>query len=423
MSFLNVLWFSLSPCGSIRLHNEARVIQGWMISLEDEIKKISNIKLSVVYLSDKREAPFYFDGVTYYPVWNNRPKNKVGKFLYRLSSYKKYDSIILTQLINIVDIVKPDLIHIHGTEECFGMISNYVDNIPIVFSIQGMLAPYKEKFFSGISACQIIKYESILDRMKGISFIKDYNILSQKANREILYLKTAKYILGRTSWDKNITKLFNPDRKYFIVNEILRYPFYNKEWKKCRFSDTIQLVSIVSIGVYKGYETLLKTASLLKEYAPFEFEWNVIGYESNTRIARIVHKITNINPLYNSIKFLGRLDANDIVEVLLKSDIYCHVSHIENSPNSVCEAMLLGLPIIASSVGGTSSLLENNKEGLLYQDGDPYILAGDIIYMVSNFDEAKQMGNNARKRALDRHKTSNVVSELISAYNNILVDK
>lgn len=35
-----ILWFSLSPCGSIRRSGELRVIQGWMISLEDEIKKI-----------------------------------------------------------------------------------------------------------------------------------------------------------------------------------------------------------------------------------------------------------------------------------------------------------------------------------------------------------------------------------------------
>lgn len=40
-------------------------------------------------------------------------------------------------------------------------------------------------------------------------------------------------------------------------------------------------------------------------------------------------------------------------------------SHIENSPNNLCEAMILGMPCIATDAGGTSTLLSNMKDGLL----------------------------------------------------------
>ena len=120
------------------------------------------------------------------------------------------------------------------------------------------------------------------------------------------------------------------------------------------------------------------------------------------------------------ISFCGRLDADNMTDVLLDSDIYCHVSHIENSPNSVCEAMMLGLPVIATNAGGTSSLLDDGKDGLLYQDGDPYILAGRIAMLASDFALATRLGQTARRRALKRHDPQNVTNELMSAYRQII---
>ena len=55
---MKVLWFSLSPCGSLRRNNTKRVIQGWMISLEDALKQNTDIELEVAYFSDKEEKPF-----------------------------------------------------------------------------------------------------------------------------------------------------------------------------------------------------------------------------------------------------------------------------------------------------------------------------------------------------------------------------
>ena len=51
---------------------------------------------------------------------------------------------------------------------------------------------------------------------------------------------------------------------------------------------------------------------------------------------------------------------------MLKSDIFVSASHIENSPNNVAEAMILGMPCIATFAGGTSSYIEDNKNGILY---------------------------------------------------------
>lgn len=420
---MKALWFSNSPCGSV-MRNKSTVVKsgGWLISLESELKKVDRLQLEVAFFSDKEEPPFYFDGVKYYPMCRSfyKSRNGINRVRERFVPQRVSDAKVLPIMLDVIRQSKPDIIHIHGTEEAFGLIAEHVKDIPIAFSIQGLLAPYAEKFFSGIPADFVEKHERLSDKLRGVSLIKDYRNMLYRAQRELGYLRKAKYVLGRTFWDREITGLCNPLRRYFIVNEILRKPFYGSQWDKSGFSQRMKIVSTVSVGIYKGFETLLKAARLLKEYAAFEFEWSVIGYDENSRLAGLVRQMTGIVPGDCNVKFCGRLDAGSMVAVLLDSDIYCHVSHMENSPNSVCEAMVLGMPVVATNAGGTPSLLDDGKEGLLYQDGDPYILAGRIAMLASDFGFARRLGRAARERALRRHDPQGVTGELMSAYRQIL---
>ena len=204
-----------------------------------------------------------------------------------------------------------------------------------------------------------------------------------------------------------------------MVNEILRNPFYHNQWFPHK-SNKLSIVSTVSIGIYKGYETLLTAANILLNYSRIEFEWKLIGYSQTHKCAKISHHMTGLNPDNCNIVFLGVKNANEMVDILKTSDIYCHVSHIENSPNSVCEAMILGMPVISTFAGGTASMLENGKEGILIQDGDPFILAGAILDMWNNYSLAIEYGKNARERALKRHSPETVGKEVLNAYNKIL---
>lgn len=417
---MNVLWFSNSPCGSIRRDNLDTIKGGWLIALEDELKKLDKVKLSISYFSSKNEEPFEYEGVDYYPIYIQKGKNVIERFLYRHKSLKSIDNILLPKMLDVIETVKPNIIHIHGTEERFGLIQDYIKKIPVLFSIQGLIAPYKEKYFSGLSYSVVDKYESYLDKIKHISFKNDYESFCFRAKREVGYLKKAKYIAGRTLWDKNITLGINPNRQYFTVNEILRESFYKCVWCKESFNVRIQLISIISGGIYKGFETVLKTATLLKEYASFDFDWQIVGYDSKSKWVKISEQSTGLKHEKLNIHLLGRLNEKDLASLLVDSDVYVHVSHIENSPNSVCEAMLLGMPIIASFSGGTSSIVKNGVEGTLLQDGDPYMYAGTIVNYYNNFKTVSLFGKNARKRALVRHNPKQIVEELLTAYESVL---
>lgn len=420
---MRVLWFSLSPCGSLRRNQEQRVIQGWMISLEDEVKKYPDIELSVAFFSETESEPYDFDGVRYYPMYLPKASSKIGRVIERYKSIKSVDKKMLPVMLDVVREVNPDIIHVHGTEERFGLIQNSVTNIPIVFSIQGLIAPYKEKYFTGLPNKEIYHYESFIDKLIKMSYRDGYKSFQFRAKREVAYLNKAKYIFGRTYWDETITGMLNSDRKYYVVDEILRSPFYQAQWSKASFSDELfRIVSTISGGIYKGYETVLKTAALLKQNTNLKFEWIIVGYDKQTKWVQIAERYTNIKSSDVNVKLMGRLDAEHLVSTLKNADVYVHVSHIENSPNSVCEAMLLGMPVIASYAGGTGSMLKNEKEGILLQDGDPYVYAGTIMDMYAHFDKAKLYGENARQRALVRHDPVRIGKQLMRAYEDILSD-
>ena len=105
---------------------------------------------------------------------------------------------------------------------------------------------------------------------------------------------------------------------------------------------------------------------------------------------------------------------------MLEADIYVMPSHIENSPNSLCEAMIIGMPCITTLAGGTPSLLKDKEEGLVIQDGDPWSMAGAILELHHNPEIAFTYGRNARKRALKRHDPDKIVDELLDIYREIV---
>jgi glycosyltransferase involved in cell wall biosynthesis len=95
-------------------------------------------------------------------------------------------------------------------------------------------------------------------------------------------------------------------------------------------------------------------------------------------------------------------------------------SHIENSPNNLCEAMILGMPCVATFAGGTASMLKDGAEGVLVQDGDPWVMAGAILELINDNNKAVLFGKNARERALVRHNKTTIVSELLASYDSII---
>jgi glycosyltransferase involved in cell wall biosynthesis len=408
---LKVLWLCFTPSLSESYLNDKPTGGGWIKSLEKSMQ--AKVDLSIVFYYEKQLDPFKLGGTTYYPVQRfvNGKLSKIGRRIFNTLEPKED----IEAFVKIINEVKPDLIHVHGSEFSFGLIQKFT-NIPTVLSIQGIVTVYRYKFFSKIMFFDILRRAKLKNLILFRTAINTYFLFGKARDRELDILKHTKNLIGRTAWDRRVSRILAPQAQYFHNDEILRDSFYTSEWKYESITQ-LNLLTINGPDIYKGIETLIYCAHLLDQNN-IDFKWGVAGINKTDDIVTIASKSTG-KPLSDNIEFLGKLDETSLVNTLLKANIYVATSHIENSPNSLCEALLLGIPCIATHAGGTNSLLDDGKDGILIQDGDPYSMAGAIIELKENVELAVTLGKNARIRGLVRHNIDTISNDLLGIYKKV----
>ena len=121
-----------------------------------------------------------------------------------------------------------------------------------------------------------------------------------------------------------------------------------------------------------------------------------------------------------NVKFFGFKSAEEIAKLHLENQVYVLPTENDNAPNSISEAMVSGMPIIATSVGGIPSMIKDGETGILIKPNAPEELAEKIIYLFNNPYERERLGNNAKKTARKRYSLNNVINETLVAYNYII---
>lgn len=175
-------------------------------------------------------------------------------------------------------------------------------------------------------------------------------------------------------------------------------------------------ITTISSQLYKGFDILLKTAQVLKETLNIDFEWKVYGDVSPVFVEKKLSiKHTDVN-----VVLMGTASAEEIKESLLTSTAYIHTSYIDNSPNSLCEATLLGVTVISTNVGGIPSIVENGKTGFLVPANDPYQMAYLMKYIIDHKDKNIEIGLAAREIAVERHNKSKILKRVLEIYKDVI---
>lgn len=412
---MKVLWFTNTPCSASEVLGKSIFSGGWLSSLEKELWKVEDLSLSISFYHDTDIKPFKHGKTTYYPVYRKSTSTKFRRFYRRLNPSRNSDAREIKQLIKIIELVKPDIIHVHGTEENFGLVQEYT-HIPVVISIQGLLNPIVENYFSGIPLSVVRRYEGCRVKLLKLSFEDFYKKMKVDALREQRILKNARYLIGRTEWDKRITRIMAPGSVYFKVNEILRDSFYCRKWEKKTFDEELKLITITNPNVFKGFETIVKTAKILQQQTKLRFKWTVVGINENSQVVRIVKKWLKADLSKLNIELAGTKKEDELADLLCRCDIYCQVSHIENSSNSLCEALLIGIPTIATNVGGTASFINDSVNGILVGSGKPEEITAKINMLRSDLNSALSLGMKSKPQSHIIHQKELILRDLLNAY-------
>lgn len=412
---MKVLWFEVTT--PQRYKDNGIVYGGWQDSLERIVRTCSDVELTISFIGDRNNTGRKKDGnVDYIPMnLNYSLKDKIwNKF-----TNTKEISCIEGEMQKVVELVQPDLIQVFGTEWSFGRIARFT-TIPVVVHIMGSLIPYMNAqyppFFSYKDLCKAY------DILKPKQFLDDFlNHIKEKGceKREMEIWKHVKYYMGRTEWDCALSGILHPGRKYFHVDEALRNSFLSgaDQWNGYD-NKRIILISTGCSTFWKGPDMLLKVAHILTDLN-VDFEWKVAGYMSPV-LKKAVERKLQTTFEKNHVHFLGFTKPEDLTDILCHSTLYVHTAYVENSPNSICEAQCLGLPIVSTNVGGISSLVENGKQGVLVPANDPWQMAYAIIELASNREKMLSFSKNNMTCAFKRHDDEKIKIELLNCYRTIL---
>ncbi len=135
-----------------------------------------------------------------------------------------------------------------------------------------------------------------------------------------------------------------------------------------------------------------------------------------TCFGRYIYKLLKKFNLENHVDILGEIDEHAVASELLSAHVFVMPSFIENNSNSLCEAQLVGVPSIASYVGGIPSLIEHEKTGLFFPPGDYRVLAARVLDIFSNSELACKLSVNSRHEALKRHDPIRIADDVLNAY-------
>lgn len=415
---MRVLWFSnMDLLATRQFYNfENKGTGNWISSLEEQVKKINKIELAVAFhrSKNKKLSIQEYDNVNYY-VLPSKGTSKIGKLFNNW--YGKVDNTYeVDYYFKIIELFKPDVIHIFGFENSFVKILPQYKHITIIH-IQGIQNVISHFLHGNFSAVELSKNSSFLNRIKGCSYQRISSRFIERATIESNAFKHCKYVFGRTEWDRRVLTAVAPQAKYFYCQEIMRDEFYHTTWYKARGEDII-LYSTLNDQPYKGPDQIFHVASILQRFQPLlRYSWRIAGLDENSMCVKAMrNRGFKKTP---SLHFLGRLSAREIVEEMQQSDMFVYPSLIENGCNAVQEAMLLGMPIVCTSAGGMATTITNNETGLLVQPGDPYAMAGAIIDLINNFELATKLGVKAREEASVRHDRRNIVSIVLKTYEGI----
>lgn len=323
---------------------------------------------------------------------------------------------------------QPDVIHSWGTEyahthamanaaEKEGMLDK------LIASIQGLCSVYTEHYAEGVpfdvqngyTFRDLVRRDNICRQQKKFAF---------RGEQEVAALKKIRHVIGRTDWDRACAMQINPNVTYHFCNETLRTPFYRDSWDygSCQKHHVFAPSCVYPI---KGFHYLLEAVAMVaREYPDVTVSVPGKSYLTVSPLRRssyqkYLEKLTKQYGLEEKITFLGKCSDQQMKEAFLNANAFVLPSTIENSPNSLGEAMLLGVPCVTADVGGVKNLLTHGEEGFIYQSTAPYMLAYHIRQIFAMEDAASNMGQKARAHALRTHDPEMNLRDLIAIYESI----
>ncbi len=222
----------------------------------------------------------------------------------------------------------------------------------------------------------------------------------------------------------HLIKDFNvsPDSVDLIYNGVdtVRFSVDIPDSEKSLFKKSLGLGSgrvigtIGRLSTVKGYGYLIQAFARLRRYRK-GLKLLIVGEgPDKDRLGEIAgglgvrHDVVFHRPAFDTVRLLAAID------------IFVSSSIQEGLGLSMAEAMAAGKPVVATDVGGVSSLVKDRSTGILVKPRDPNSLAGAILSLLDNPDLAKKLASNGRRIVKKDFTIGGMADRILDVYDRCL---
>ncbi len=317
----------------------------------------------------------------------------------------------------------PDVIHIHGTEQNFGWLSTRSGlDVPSVISLQGLTSVCWRHDLGGMSEREARRLASPKDRLLREGLVQNQRRRYRESRCETEILARGRAFIGRTRWDRAHLRARNTGALYFHCDEVMRAPFL-KGGRVFRGVRPATVFTCVQPEPLKGLHVLLRAMATVRKRFPsatlrvagrrWGSGWRARGFEN------YLNGLLDELDMRRCVEFLGPLDGEALAEELKIAAAAAIPSFVDNSSNSLAEAMLMGVPAVASFAGGMGTAAHDGETAFLCPPGDAEFLAECICEIFADPGGAELVGARGRQVALFRHDPMTIAARTLEIYHEV----
>jgi glycosyltransferase involved in cell wall biosynthesis len=272
-------------------------------------------------------------------------------------------------------------------------------------------------------------YVQVLSRLLGIPVITKLPNIGKAGIPGIrkrpfgkLQVKILKWADGIVAMNKcSLTELADvsyPDtRRLKITNGIAVDEPKLKDIPK-KENSTVRVIFVGRLVEQKGVVTLLQAWKDLPHSAKNKTFLDVYG---DGPLLEVLQHDALIAGIAKFVRFNGF--SRDVLNELIHSHIFVLPSYVEGNSNAILEAMIAGLPIVATNVGGASIQVGEAGAPFLFEPGDHKTLSNILLKLINDEDLRRQTGRVMRERVLEKFNIKYVAKTYEQAYHLIISGK
>lgn len=301
----------------------------------------------------------------------------------------------LFKLIKLIKAIKPDIVHTYMfSANSYGRIAAILTGVPIIIASERNLPEIgKDKNI----------YQIFCDKL--LAMFSDGIICNSFKASDTLVKKYS----------------FNAKKIFTVHNGINVIDFLKeKNSSNCKKQSASKVIGTIGrLYPQKNHKLFIDTAkAILAISGNSNIKFLIVG---DGPLRNELENYSERLGIENSVIFTG--ERSNIPELLQSMDIFVMTSLYEGMSNSIMEAMVAGLPVVATDVGGNSELIIQNETGYLCPLKDKTAFVNAIVNLINNESEAKKLGENGRRKILNEFTIEKMIQNTESIYKNLLEKK